>query len=255
VEETAIEQLKPTPEKIPEFVHELLSILKEKTLSMDYIAPSNEEKLAHGNKLVKMIYDWCREQGPLYTKQLEDLVTIATDHQSIQKCPVNLRLAEYIENSNIKESVGLKFTHERERRASKSVILNIFNDYEYHKVLSGITEVQGQYDTSVVLTIRTKNPLRPVCAMVIAIIPSSFGLYLLSFTYSTRLDHTQREYWDSTTFLMKKLHAISFKDAEGTETLKEVEDLYSQFISFFVQSCLAREIHLQRIGALGQPLI
>jgi hypothetical protein len=124
-----------------------------------------------------------------------------------------------------------------------------------HQVLAGISEQQGQYETAVMLTIRSKEPLMAACAMVIAIIPSAFGLYLLRYSCSTQLDHSQKEYWDSSTFTVRTLHAIPVADKEGVKTLEELQDLFPQLFSFFVESCSARKIYLRGIGVTGESLL
>lgn len=95
----------------------------------------------------------------------------------------------------------------------------------------------------------------PVCAMVVAIIPGAFGLYLLQYSCLSQLDQTQKEYWNTGTFSVRTLHAIPFADKEGEQTLAEVQDLYPQLFSFFAESCSARRIYLQSTGLLGQSLL
>ena len=51
VEETTIDQLKPTPEKVPQFIADIRATLQNEPLSLDYVASSQEEKLALGDKL------------------------------------------------------------------------------------------------------------------------------------------------------------------------------------------------------------
>jgi hypothetical protein len=95
----------------------------------------------------------------------------------------------------------------------------------------------------------------PVCAMVIAIIPATFGLYLLRYSCSTLLDQVQKEYWDPATFSVRTLHALPFTNKEGEQTLEELQDLYPQLVSFFAESCSARRAYLQSIGVSGQSLL
>src|SRR5207247_1939708 len=139
--------------------------------------------------------------------------------QSIQACPLNLQLAEYIEESKISRAVGLRLTYKTEQVASKTWPLGIFN-YQTNEVLNSISERQGQYETAVMLTVRSKEPLMPACAMVIAIIPSAFGLYLLRYSCSTQLDQSQKEWWDASTFTIRTLHAVPTADKEGVQTLE-----------------------------------
>ena len=256
VEATTIEQLKPTPEKVPQFIADIRSILQNEPLKLDYVAPSQEEKLAMGDKLVQKVYQWCEEQERQYHDQLEGLLTITVKHQSIQACPLNLQLAEYIQASKIKQAVGLRLTYKTEQVASKlwPIGLGLFN-YETREVLNGISERQGYYESAVQLRIRTKEPLMPVCAMVVAIIPTAFGLYLLRYSCLTQLDQVQKEYWDPATFSVRTLHALPFTDKEGEQTLEELQDLYPQLVSFFAESCSARRTYLQSIGVSGQSLL
>jgi len=253
VQETAVEQLKPTPEKVPQFVADIRSILQNEPLQLDYVAPSQEEKLALGEKLVQKVYHWCQEQERLYHEQLQGLVTVIVKHQSIQACPLNLQLAEYIQESNISRAVGLRLTYRKESVPVK--FWPVVFDYETRQVLDGISERQGYYESAVLLTVRTKEPLMPVCAMVIAIIPTTFGLYLLRYSCSTVLDQGQKEYWDPTTFFVRTLHAVPFTDKEGVQTIDELQDLYPQLVSFFAESCSARRTYLQNIGISGQSLL
>jgi hypothetical protein len=114
---------------------------------------------------------------------------------SIKDCPLNLQLAEYIQASKIKQAMGLRLTYRTEQVSSKSwpIGLGIFN-YDTREVLDGISERNGYYASAVELRVMPQVPLMPVCAMVIAIIPASFGLYLLRYACSTRLDQMQKEY-------------------------------------------------------------
>jgi hypothetical protein len=127
--------------------------------------------------------------------------------------------------------------------------------YDTYEVLGGISERQGQYETAVMLTIRSKELLMPACAMVIAIIPTAFGLYLLRYSCSTQLDQSQKEWWDASTFTIRTLHAVPIADKEGVQTLEELQDLYPQLVSYFAESCSARRTYLQSIGILGQSLL
>lgn len=255
IQETTLDQLKPTPEKVPQFIADFRSAIQEKPLKLDYVAPSHKEKLAFGERLVHKVYDWCQDQESLYHEQLKGLMGIAVKHQSIQSCPLNLQLAEYIGNLSIKNVVGLEPVYKVERVPSNTILTSILMKYENTEVLIGIREMQGCYNSAVQLTIMTHEPLMPSCGMVIAIIPTSFGLYLLRYSCSTQLDHMQREIWDKTTFAVRALHAIPFTDKEEVKALKELQDVYPQLVSYLTESCLARRIYLQRIGISGQSLI
>ncbi len=84
--------------------------------------------------------------------------------------------------------------------------LSIFN-YDTRDVLDGISERNGYYKSAVELRLTPQSLLMPTCAMVIAIIPASFGLYLLRYSCSTQLDQTQKESWYPETFTIRTLHA------------------------------------------------
>lgn len=254
VEETTIEQLKPTPEKVPQFVADIRSILQSEPVQQDYIAHSQEEKLARGDKLVQKVCHWCEEQELKYHEQLEGLVTITVKRQSIKTCPLNFQLAEYIQASKIKQVVELMPTYRTELVKPKLWQMSIYN-YETREVMDGISERKGEYESAVTLTIRAKEPLMPVCAMVVAIIPAIFGLYILRYSCSSLLDQLQKEDWDPATFSARTLHAVPFTDEEGTLTLDELQDLYPQLVSFFAENCSARRTYLQTIGVSGQSLI
>jgi len=254
VEETTIDQLKPTSEEVPQFIAEIRSVLQDDPLQLDYVAPSQEEKLARGEILVQKVYEWCQLQEQQYNEQLERLATITVKRQSIKNCPLNFQLAEYIEASKIKQAVGLRQTYRTERAKSSIWQLDFLN-YQTHEVLDGISERQGWYESAVELRIMTKNPLMPVCAMVVAIIPSAFGLYLLVYSCLSQLDQVQKEYWDSATLSVRTLHAIPFTDKEGTQTLKELQELFPELISFLAKNCSSRKIHLRNIGITGESLL
>jgi hypothetical protein len=256
VEETTIEQLKPTQEKIPQFVANIRAILQQEPLPLTYVAPSHDQKLARGEQLVRQVHDWCQEEKRRYRALLDDLMSIEIVHQSIQACPLNRQLAEYIESSKIKQAVGLRLTYKSERVNSPfGSIATFWNNYQTRDVLDGITERQGWYETAVQLTLKSIDPLMPVCAMVVAIIPGTFGLYLLHYACTTKRDPLQREFWDPDAFLVRTLHAISFEDTEGKETLAELQELYPQLLSFFSESCASRKLYLQQIGLTGQSLV
>lgn len=254
VQETAIDQLRPTPEKVPQFVADIRSILQNEPGQQDYIAPSQEEKLALGDKLVQQIYHWCQEQEVQYREQLQGLVALTVKRQSIQACPLNLQLAEYIENSKIKQAVELMLTYKTETVQSKLWLVPV-PTYNTREVLDGISERSGYYESSIMLTIKAQGQLLPVCAMVIAIIPATFGLYLLRYSCSTRLGQGQKEYWDPNTLSVRTLHALPFTDEGGMQTLKELQDLFPQLVSFFSESCTARRTYMQSIGVSGQSLL
>lgn len=254
VQETTIDQLKPTLEKVPQFIADIRSTLQSKLLPSNYVAPTHEEKLAFGDKIVQEIYHWCEKQERQYHKELDGVVTIAVKHQSIKDCPLNLQLAEYIQESKIKQAVGLKLTYKTEQVSSKLVGLSLFN-YNTREVLDGISERNGYYRSAVELRVRPQAPLMPVCAMVIAVVPTSFGLYLLRYSCSSQLNWEQKEYWDPDTFTIRTLHALPFTDKDGTQPLEELQDLYPQLLSFFAESCSARSTNLQNIGISGQSLL
>jgi len=256
VQETAIDQLRPTPEKVPQFVADICSILQNEPGQQDYIAPSQEEKFAFGDKLVQQIYHWCQEQESRYREQLQGLVTITVKRQSIQACPLNLQLAEYIENSKLKQAVELTLTYKTETvRPGLGSPLWMISTYNTREVLDGISEKKGYYESSVLLTIKAQGQLLPVCAMVIAVIPTIFGIYLLWYACSTRLGSGQKEYWDPNTLSVRTLHALPFTDKGGMQILKELQDLYPQLVSFFSESCTARRTYMQSIGVSGQSLL
>jgi hypothetical protein len=238
VKETTIEQLKPTPEKVPQFVADIRSILKDEPLQLDYVAPSQAEKVAIGDQLAQKVYQWCEEQESHYREQLQGLVTITVKRQSILVCPLNFQLAKYIRDSKINQAVGLRMTYKTEQVRNKLLPIGFFG-YETREVLNGINERQGYYESAIQLTVRTKELLMPACAMVIAVIPAAFGLYLLRYSCSSQLDQGQKEYWDPATFTIRTLHAILFTDKEGMQTLEELQDLYPQLVSFFAESCSA----------------
>jgi uncharacterized caspase-like protein len=244
VQETTIDQLKPTPEKIPQFVADIRATLQNDPLKLDFVAPSQKEKLAYGDKLVQKVYQWCQEQDHSYHDQLQDLVAITVKQQSIQACPLNLQLAEYIQDSKIKQAVALMLTYKTEQVPSKLWQMAFLGSRETIQVLNGISERQGEYETAVLLTISIKELLMPVCAMVVAIIPTAFGLYLIRYSCSTQLDQVQKEYWDPATFSVRTLHAIAFADKEGTQTLEELQELFPQLVSFLSESCSARRSYL-----------
>jgi hypothetical protein len=186
---------------------------------------------------------------------LSQIVQSQVKIQSIKACPCNLQLAEFIQPSKIKEAVGLKLTYRTEHVAPKGLQVMSFLNYETRQVMDGISEKQGQYETAICLTISTKELLMPVCAMVVAIIPTTFGLYLLRYSCSSVLDSAQKEYWDPKTFTARTLQAISFKDNNGTQIPGELQDLFPQLVSFLAESCSARKIYLRGIGVTGESLL
>ncbi len=127
--------------------------------------------------------------------------------------------------------------------------------YSTREVLDGISERKGYYESSVMLTIKAQGQLLPACAMVIAVIPAIFGLYLLWYACSTRLGRGHKEYWDPNTLSVRTLHALPFTDKGGMQTLEELQDLYPQLVSFFSESCTARRTYMQNIGVSGQSLL
>src|SRR4051812_35995553 len=88
-----------------------------------------------------------------------------------------------------------------------------------------------------------------------ASMPGRFGLYLLRYSGSTKLGQGQKEYWDTSTFSVRTLHAIPIEDTAELQIIEELKDVYAQLISFFSESSKAREIYLKRIGASGESLI
>ncbi len=255
VEETTAEQLRPTPEKIPQFIADIRSILEDNPLRLDYVAPSQQEKVAMGDRLTQKVYQWCAEQEGQYREQLQNIVTINMKRQSIRACPLNLQLAEYIQSSKIKQAVDLRLTYRTERVVSNKLWSVSVGNYETREIMDGISEKQGSYESAVLLKIGTTERLMPVCAMAVAIVPSAFGLYLIRYSCSTQLDQVQKEYWNTTTFAMRTLRAIPFTDKEGAQVIEELQDLYPQLISFFAESCSARKNYLQSIGITGQSLL
>jgi uncharacterized caspase-like protein len=253
VQETPVEQLKPRPEKVPQFVTDIRALLQDDPTERNFVAPSQQEKLALGDKLVQIIYGWCQGQERQYHEQLEEVVTISVKRQSIRACPLNLKLAEYIENSKIKQAVDLNRVYRTETISSGSIMAVLYPQTQ--RILDGVSEMERHYNSAVLLTISTQVPLRPICAMVVAVIPSTFGLYLLLYSCSTRLMAGQRESWDAVTFSMRTLRTVDFSDKEGEQTLHELQDLFPQLISFFAESCTARQVYLRQVGILGQSLI
>jgi hypothetical protein len=258
IQETAVNQLEPTPQKIPQFIADLRSVLQAKAGEQDYIAPSQEKKLAHGDELVRQIFRWCEEQREQYREQLQDLATVTVNRQSIRKCPLNTQLATYIEEkSQIKDAVELDVIYRTETKRVRSGfgITPFFEPYHTREVTDGIKEKSGYYESSVMLTVRARETLLPVCAMVIAVIPATFGLYLLQYSYSTYLGPGREEYWDEDTFAVRILHALSFVDEKNTEVLEDLRDLYPQLLSFSKESWKARKTYLQNIGVSGDSLL
>src|SRR5712692_1377262 len=256
VQETAIEQLRPTPEKVPQFIADIRSTLQNEPLKLDYVARSQERKLALGASLVQQVSRFCHEQEHLYHEQLADVAAITVKLQSIKGCPLNLQLAEFIQASKIKQAVELRLTYRLETvRKNQPWHAALYGNYETRQIMDGITEKEKYYESAVLLTIGATEPLMPFCYMVVAIIPATFGLYLLRYSCSTQLDQGQKEYWDPATFAARTLQAISFTDNDGTHIPGELQDLFPQLVSFFAESCSARRTYLQSIGAGGQSLL
>src|SRR6266699_1005798 len=220
VQETSIEQLKPTAEKVPQFIADIRSTLHNEPMPLDFIASSQERKLALGAALVKQVLRFCHEQEQLYHQQLADVATITVNLRSLKNCPLNYHLAEFIQASKIKQSMELRVTYKLEK-VQRSQLLQLqsalYGGSEYRQVMDGITEKENYYESAVVLTIKGKEPLMPVCFMVVAIIPATFGLYLLCYSCSTQLDQGQKESWDLGSFKARTLQAISFTDNDGTQ--------------------------------------
>ncbi|HLL79276.1 MAG TPA: caspase family protein, partial [Ktedonobacteraceae bacterium] len=172
VEETDIEQIRPTPEKIPQFLADIRSLLQDEPLQRDYVAPTHEEKLTLGKALILKIYQWCQKQEQQFHEQTKGIVSVTIKHKTIQACPLNLQLAEYIQASRVKEAVWLRLTYKTEQVRSNSWQTALTGNYTTREVLNGISEQPGSFETAVLLTIQTTDPLMPVCAMVIAVIPS-----------------------------------------------------------------------------------
>lgn len=190
VRDTDIALIKPTPEKIPQLVDAIRSALEDESEPQPpHIAPSQDVKIAFGRDLVQRIHQWCQDQDSQYREQLQNLASITVECQSIGKGPLNLRLAEYLDESRIKSALELDFMYKKVRIESSPLMPILM--YQTRDVLDAITEKKGYYDSLVAMTIRAKKSLLPVCAMVIAIIPATFGLYLLRYSCSTKLGQRQ----------------------------------------------------------------
>ncbi len=152
VEDTALEQLRPTQEKVPQLVADIRSILQDEPLPLEFVAPNQAEKLVRGEQLVAQVYNWCEEQERQYHDQLAGLATITVKHQPLQGCPLNRQLAEYIHKSKIDPAVALQFIYKTEKVETASqptVALGLYKTYETRQTLEGISERQGYYKSAV----------------------------------------------------------------------------------------------------------
>jgi uncharacterized membrane protein len=163
-----------------------------------------------------------------------------------------LQLAQYIKESTINSAVEWEFKYKTEYVKASSWFLSGLNTQQ---VMDGIGERSGYYDSAVEIKIRSGGKLLPVCAMVFAIVPATFGLYLLYYSCSTKLGRGQGEYWDDSTFFVRMLQAVPMDDEGTLQIMEKLKDMYAQLISFFSESCEARRVYLRSIGASGEALI
>ena len=254
VRDTDIDQIRPTPSKIPEIVTGIRSIFEDEMEERIYVASSQEVKVAFGERLVQTIFRWCKDQESLYSENLKDLVAITVNCKSISSCPLNFQLAQYINDSKIKSAIEWEFKYRTKSVQGPSWFPSVFYNTTTEQVMNGIGERSGYY-TSAVEIIVSPRKLFPTCTIVIAIIPATFGLYLLRYSCSTSLGLKQMEYWDTSTFSVRTLHAIPIEDKAEASIMEELKDVYAQLISFFSESSKARKIYLRSIGVSGESLI
>jgi hypothetical protein len=133
VQETAIEQIRPTPEKIPKFVEDIRAVLQNQPAQMNNVSPSQDKKVALGGKLVQQVFLWCLEQDRTYRDQLQGLMGTRVKRQSIHACPLILPLAKYIQNSKIKDAVEWEMTYKTEYVKPRNFGVTIL-DYETRQV-------------------------------------------------------------------------------------------------------------------------
>jgi len=248
-----IEQIKPTSNKIPEFVANIRSFLESEMEGQDYVAQSQEAKMIFGEDLVQKIYGYCHDQNILHLEHLKDLATITVERKSIRSCPLNLLLAEYLQESKIANALEWELKYKTEH-VYTSLPLSFLTP-NTREVMDGIGERRNYYDSAVEIKIGSRKKLSPIFSMVMAIIPATFGLYLLQYSCSTKLGREQKEYWDDSTFLVRVLHAIPINNEGESQIMVELEDMYAQLISFFLESCQVRGVYLRNIGISGESLI
>ncbi|KYP79542.1 caspase family protein [Ferroacidibacillus organovorans] len=273
IEKSTDEQLEPSPERPDALYSELNTLLSGEFDSRDYVAADQEDKMRRISSLTSLIDDWGKSGSKRYN-ETSNHAQMQSRFTSVEKLPLNRNLAEYLSNNTkVSEVIEWRFFNqtvtryvkqtqtEVEERPSFGIGLSSQRQVRRYRevnvpheeeVLAGI-KVQDGYpvtDNSMLLQFSSDSHLVPHCGLVSTLIPNNFGAYLLCYFVCTKLGKELKELWDEDSFNVRHFSAVSFSEKYKAELKRELDQVYSQFLSYIIERTKARQMKLSSLGAV-----
>lgn len=245
------DQLAPAPANTPTIFDELRSALSTTPASAAFIAPSQKRKLEIAEGLTQQVLSWAQSRVQDAKASLPDGADFAAERISVSKSPLGLRITEYLDRSPIARELEWEHTYVNVPvpPRTKDLYSSLLGRTEYERTLTGLKETQGYPPSVVLLRFLPANILSPICGMTIAIVPCTFGLYVLCYFASTQLNKGMEERWEESSFSVRLLTAIPLDADAHPALVRQLDELYAGFVSFAVESVRSRHLWLEKLGA------
>lgn len=117
------------------------------------------------------------------------------------------------------------------------------------QVAIGVHDDVSLPNSCLTITFQPGNHEFPQCAMVLALIPVTFGVYRLRYFVSTRLDKQMTENWDTESFSVRDFGAVGIDGDSVSELLTYLEQCFAEFAAFISGSAEVRQTKLNEMIA------
>lgn len=255
IQSVQLDQIEPVADDASKLLEQLRVISQRRTEVERFVTQDQNLKMTITRDLTDQLYEWAKrrcETNAALTPELSFTTQIA----SIRKMPLNPTLARFIYKSKIKDAVEWMMTTQtetrRERRPyNRMQMAGMMNNDEYmtvtYEVAGDIYEGSDHPKSSIELSCVPNNHLMPKSSMIVALMPSTFGVYLLVYFASTSLKKQMEESWSPESFSVQLLQALTVTEIPNLESI--LNEMHARFLSYTVESAVARQTNLVQIGA------
>ncbi|UQZ76201.1 hypothetical protein C2I17_17460 [Niallia circulans] len=254
-----------------DFLDELDEILNMENSSVKFVVNTYDEKISKSNIVLEDVIKWAEYKIVDLQKKGSSEAKLSSLSNSI----LNKSIANFLyERSGISEVLEVRFTFDKitKYRKGKETIIEEANDrfsfglhgnnvkktrYEDVNIPYEVEEIKGiknliEIDNVVELVFNPESKTIPNCAMVVSVIPASFGMYLFVYFGSTKINVKTEEIWNEDTFSVKELFPIAVNDNYSDDMFERLDSVYVEFISYIVENIKARRMLFERLGAIDK---
>lgn len=262
IEEVKVAELEPEPDDTNSILLEVRKMLQARHASAQYVATNQEQKLAMAADLADHILSWGTKRAENDNASLPDGTQFAVQRGRIDDAPLNRQIGRYLHESKVKRNLEWELQLSTETRtrqvqrptrgiaAIQSMLYPEYVEEQYQaEVATGVKEPAAYPNSTIILQFKPADHLFPICCMVIALVPSTFGLYLLGYFASTALGKEMKEMWNPGSFSVRLFMAVPLSEDVKQFTTERLNETHAQFVSFIAESIQARQLLLQQLGA------